>query len=214
MSAATDDLVARLAASAVPVRRLAPPMTRALAWLAVVAALSGAAVWKLSDLHVFAERASDPRLALELAATLATGVCGVIGAFHLSVPDRPRAWALLPVPFAALWMVLTGLGCWQYWGEPAGSGWRLGESSQCFIFLLGAGVPLSGLLLLALGRARPLEPRLAAGVGLLGVAGLAGFILQFFHPFDITLLDLGAHLAAFAILIGVFSFVGGRTLAG
>jgi hypothetical protein len=213
MSADTDELVARLAASATPVRRLAPPMARALVWLAVVAALSGAAILKLSDLQVFAHRASDPRLALELAATLATGVAGIIAAFHLSLPDRSRAWTLLPLPFAALWMALSGLGCWRYWAEQTAQGWRVGESSQCFVFLLGAGVPLAGLLLLALRRARPLEPRRVALVAALGVAGLAAFVLQFFHPFDITLMDLGWHLAALVILIGAFALSGRRTLA-
>jgi hypothetical protein len=214
MSRDTEDLIARLAASAQPVRRLAPPMIRALVWLAVVAVLSGAAVLKLSNLAVFAHRASDPRLALELTATLATGIAGVVAAFHLSVPDRPRAWALLPLPFAAVWMGLSGLGCWRYWAEQTANGWRLGESSQCFVFLLATGVPLAGLLLLALRRARPLQPRLTAMAGAAGVAGLAAFLLQFFHPFDVTLLDLGAHLAALAILAGVLTLSGRRALAG
>ena len=38
-----------------------------------------------------------------------------------------------------------------------------------------------------------------ASVGALGVAGLAAFILQFFHPFDVTIMDLGTHVAALAL---------------
>jgi hypothetical protein len=213
MNKRTDDLIAELAAKAAPVRRLAPPMLRALLWLAVIAVIAGAAILKLSNLHAFAARASDPRFAVELFATLATGLAGVIAAFHLSVPDRARAWALLPAPFAALWIGLSGLGCWRYWAEQTAHGWQLGESAHCFIFLLGIGVPLAGLLLFSLRRAHPLQPRLVASVGTVGVAALAAFILQFFHPFDVTVLDFGIHLTALAILVAVASISGRPALA-
>lgn len=213
MSKTTEDLIAELAAAAAPVNRLAPPMLRALAWLAVVTLVAGVAIFRLSNLHAFAVRAADPRLAVELFATLATGLAGVIAAFHLSVPGRARAWALLPAPFALLWIGLSGLGCWKYWAEQTATGWRLGESASCFIFLLGVGIPLAGLLLFSLRKAQPLQPRLVASVGAVGVAALAAFILQFFHPFDVTALDFGTHLTALAIVIAVAGFSGRPALA-
>ncbi len=213
MSRETEDLIAQLTASAEPVRRLAPPMARALLWLGVVALICGALILKLSNLPVFAARASDPRFALELFATLATGVAGVIAAFHLSVPDRDRAWALLPAPFAALWMGLSGLGCWRDWAEQTQQGWHLGESSHCFVFLLAVGVPMAGLLMFNLRRAKPLQPRLVATLGAVGVAGVAAFVLQFFHPFDITLIDLGSHLTALALVIAFFNLSGRASLS-
>jgi len=206
----TDELIIQLSASAAPVRRLAPPMLRALAWLAFVAALSVAAILLWANLGVFAARAAHPRMALELFATLATGVAGVIAAFHLSLPDRSRAWALLPAPFAALWMATTGVGCWLDWAEQTQRGWALGQSFYCFKFLLSLGVPLAALLLFSLRRARPLQPRLVSAMGAVGVAGLASFVLQFFHPFDVTIMDLGTHLAALALLIGFFTLSGRR----
>lgn len=208
MSRRTEDLIADLAASAAPVRRLAPPMARALVWLAAIGLVCAAAILKLSNLPVFAARASDPRMALELFATLATGVAGVIAAFHLSLPDRSRAWALLPAPFAAGWIGLSGLGCYRNWAQQNANGWALGESSSCFVFLIATGVPVGGLLLLSLRRARPLQPRLVASVGAVGASALSAFVLQFFHPFDITLMDLGAHLAAVLIVIGAASLSG------
>jgi len=208
----TDDLIAQLSASAAPVKRLAPPMLRALLWLAAVAALAAAAIVLRSNLGAFAARAAHPRMAVELFATLATGVAGVIAAFHLSLPDRPRAWALLPTPFAGLWMAVTGVGCWLNWAEQTQRGWGLGQSAYCFMFLLSVGMPLAGLLLFSLRRARPLQPRLVAAMGAIGVAGLAAFILQFFHPFDVTIMDLGTHLAALALLIGIFGVSGRRSL--
>lgn len=204
----TDDLIADLAAKAAPVRRLAPPMMRALLWLLGIAAVSALAIALRANLPVFAARASDPRMAVELFATLGCGVAGVIAAFHLSIPGRARAWALLPAPFAALWIAVSGVGCWLDWAEQTERGWALGQSADCFIFLLGVGVPLAGLLVLALRRAHPLQPGLVASVGAVGVAGLAAFILQFFHPFDVTIMDLGTHLVALAIIVGVLSSLG------
>jgi hypothetical protein len=40
-----------------------------------------------------------------------------------------------------------------------------------------------------------------AALGTLGVAATSAFILQFFHPFDVTAIDLALHLAAVALVI-------------
>jgi hypothetical protein len=210
----TDDLIAELSASAAPVKRLAPPMMRAGLWLAAVAALAAGAIAWRSNLPAFAERASDPRLALELFATLATGVAGVIAAFHLSIPGRSRGWALLPAPFALLWIAVSGWGCVAFWPEQNRRGWALGQSHYCFVFLLAVGLPLGALLFFSLRRASPLQPRLVACVGAVGAAALAAFLLQFFHPFDVTVMDLATHVAALAVLIAVFSLSGRLGLAG
>lgn len=209
----TDDLIAGLSASARPVKRLAPPMRRACLWLIAVAVLAAAAIVLRCDFPAFARRASEPRMALELFATLATGVAGVIAAFHLSIPGRSRAWAWLPAPFAVLWLAVTGWGCVEFWPEQNQRGWALDQSHYCFVFLLAVGLPLAGLLFLALRRASPLQPRLVAWVGALGAAALAAFVLQFFHPFDVTVMDLGTHLVALAILIAAFSLSARLSLA-
>jgi hypothetical protein len=210
----TDDLIAQLSATAQPVKRLAPPMVRAGLWLVAIAVLAAVPILLRSNLGVWMERASDPRMAVELFATLATGVAAVIAAFHLSLPDRSRAWAWLPLPFALLWIGVSGWGCLQFWPEQSQRGWGLGQSDYCFVFLLAVGLPLSALLLFSLRRASPLQPRLVASVGALGAAALAAFILQFFHPFDVTIMDLGTHIAALAILIVAFSLSGRLSLAG
>ena len=189
-------------------------MMRALIWLSAVALFALAFILHGSDLAVFKVRASDPRMAAELAATLGTGIAGVIAAFHVSLPDRPRAWALLPLPFLAVWMGLSGLGCYDHWAEQTATGWRLGPSSHCFTFILATGVPLAALLAWRLRKAAPLRPRLTAAIGALGVAGLSAFILQFFHPFDVTVMDLGAHLAAMLAIVAVMTLAGRGAVGG
>lgn len=208
MAEATDRLIERLAADAAPVRPLRPPSLRAALWLLPVAASAALGILAFSDLQLFAARARDPKLAVELAATLLTGVAAVVAAFHLSLPDRSRLWALLPLPMLALWIASSGYSCYRHWIAVGPEGWEIGESAHCFVFILSAGLPLGVSLLLPLRRARPLSPLPVAALGGLGVAGIAAFLLQFFHPFDVTFMDLGVHLFAVALVVGAMSLLG------
>lgn len=198
---ATDTLITGLAQSLAPVRPLRPPVLRALLWLAAAGLLIGSALWRWADLRLFAARNAEPRMALECAAMLLTAVTAIVAAFYLSVPDRSSRWRYAPLPPLLLWIVSSGLGCLQYgmgWG-PAGH--RLGESPHCFRFIVMVSVPLALLLYMVLRRARPLQPLAVALTAALGVAALAAFVLQFFHPFDSTAVDLGLHAAAIMVII-------------
>jgi len=201
MMSDTDRLIERLVAEALPVQRLRPPLVRAGLWLLAVAALLAAAILLVADLGVFAGRASDPKLALELVGTALTGILAVTAAFELSLPGRSPSWALLPVPALVLWIFSSGYSCWSHWLVYGPGGWELGESTRCFRFILGISVPLAASLMIALRRARPLAPLPIAAMGGLGVAAIAAFALQFFHPFDVTFMDLGVHAAAVAIVV-------------
>jgi hypothetical protein len=214
VSEATDRLIGRLVAEAEPVRRLRPPHVRAGLWLLAVAAAGALAILLFSDLGVFERRAQDPKLVLELIGTLATGVAAVIAAFHLSLPDRSPAWALVPLPPLALWVLSSGYSCYRHWITFGPGGWAIGESANCFRFILAVSVPLGIALFLVLRRAQPLAPLPVAVVGGLGVAGLAAFLLQFFHPFDVTFMDLTIHLVAVALVVAVSSLAGRRWISG
>jgi hypothetical protein len=170
-------------------------------WLGVVALLAVVFVLRFSDLATFAQRASDPKLALELAGTLLTGILATVAAFELSLPDRPLRWALLPAPSFALWLGSSGYSCWRHWLVRGPDGWRIGESGDCFLWIVGLGVPLAVSLFVLLRRSHPLAPAPVAAMAGLGVASLAAFLLQFFHPFDVTFIDLGLHLAAVATVV-------------
>jgi hypothetical protein len=198
-------LIERLAAQAEPVRRLRSPPVRAAIWLLAVAAVAAVAIAAFSDLDVFAGRARDPRLVLDMIATLLTGIAAVVAAFELSLPDRAPAWALLPLPPLAAWIATSGYGCYRHWITFGPDGWELGESTHCFRFILAAAVPLGVSLMLMVRRAQPLAPVRVAGVGGLGVAAIAACLLQFFHPFDVTLMDLSVHVVAIAIVIAAAS---------
>jgi hypothetical protein len=197
----TEQLIGSLARDLRPVRPLAPPALRALAWLAAVGLLVAGAVLRWADLAAFAARYSAPRMALESAAMLLTGITAVIAAFHLSLPDRSSLWRYAPLPPLAVWIATSGLGCLEHGLGLGPAGDRFGESAGCFRFIIGVSLPLAVLLYAVLRRARPLEPLPVAITAALGVAALAAFALQFFHHFDTTVVDLALHSAAIGVVI-------------
>ncbi len=201
MTDETENLIGRLTDGLQPVTRLRPPAIRAAIWLAIVAVLGALVVLRFANLAMFVHRIADPRLALELTGTLLTGILAVIAAFELSLPDRPITWSLLPAPSLVLWLGSSGFSCWRQWIVRGPDGLGKGETAECFLWIVGFGVPLAIGLFLVLRRAQPLSPGPVAAMAGLGVASLAAFLLQFFHPFDATFIDLGLHLVAIATVI-------------
>jgi hypothetical protein len=205
MSQATERLIEQLAGDARPVRRLRPPLLRAALWLAAVAVLSVVAVLWLANLQRFESRISDPATAVEMLAALATGVLAVIAAFHLSLPDRSQAWMLVPLPMLAVWIASSGYGCYEFVIRAGADGWAWGNAVACLRFILVVSLPLGLSLLLVLRRANPIAPLPVAATAGLGVAALAAALLEFFHPFEVTVLDLAAHFIAVAIVVSASS---------
>ena len=199
----TDDLIRALAQGLKPVRVLRSPKVRASGWLTAVFLILGLFVWFKADLPSFAARFSEPRMGLQCAAILLTGISAVMAAFYLSVPGRSALWRYLPLPFLALWIGTSGLGCFKYGLGLGPAGSRLGLSSHCFVFIVMVSIPLMIFLYVVLRRSRPLEPLVVSVTAALGASALAAFTLQFFHPFDTTWVDLSVHMAAVIAMISV-----------
>jgi hypothetical protein len=197
----TESLILHLTDGLQPVKRLSPPSVRAAIWLGIVAVLGTLFVMHFANLAMFVHRIQDPRLALELTGTLLTGILAVIAAFELSLPDRPITWSLLPAPSLVLWLGSSGFSCWRQWILRGPDGLGRGETVDCFLWIVGFGVPLAIALFVVLRRSHPLSPGPVAAMAGLGVASLAAFLLQFFHPFDATFLDLGLHIVAVATVV-------------
>jgi hypothetical protein len=198
----TDALIGKLGAQLLPVKPLRPPVTRALLWLLGVAVVF-MPLW-MANLSVFAARNNDVRVAVELAATLATGIVAVVAAFYLSIPGRSERWLYAPLAPLLVWLGSSGLGCLRN---------GLGEIDMaCLVFVVVVSLPLSLVLFAVLRFARPIEPLRVALMASLGVAGLAAFLLQFFHPFDVTVLDLAVHATAIGLIMGAAATLGRRAL--
>ena len=197
----TPELIDALAADAKPVRRLRPPLVRAGLWLGVFVAILATVTWATGAWPLMMERLRLTRFAVEMGATFFTGIAAVVAAFTLSLPDRSRFWMMLPLPPLVLWLASSGYGCYENWLADGPQGWRLGRSSDCFIFILTMSIPVGIALYLTLRRALPLDPLRVMAVGGLGVAALAAAALQFYHPFDVTIVDLSVHVTAVLIVV-------------
>jgi hypothetical protein len=200
----TDNLIESLAADLKPVRRLYAPTWRALGWLAVISAIGVLIIWRFANMSVFMHRVQTPRIALESVGSALTSIAAVMAAFQLSIPGRSRHWGWLPLAPLLVWLGASGMGCLANGLTLTAAQKTTGESAHCFMFIAGFSVPLAAALFWMLRRAHTLTPIPVAVFGTLGVAAMAATLLQFFHPFDITVIDLGFHAAAvgFVILVG------------
>jgi hypothetical protein len=105
-----ENLIRDLAAHLRPIRRLRSPVVRALMWLAVVVAMA-LALLALSDISAVMRRLmAAPDMWMSAFGSAATTGLAALAAFQLSVPGRSRAWALLPIPAALIWIAATGWG--------------------------------------------------------------------------------------------------------
>jgi hypothetical protein len=50
-------------------------------------------------------------------------------------------------------------------------------------------------------------------LGGLGTAAAAAFLLQFFHPFAVTFIDLAIHLLSIALVVGAAALINRRALS-
>ncbi len=207
-----DRLIDRLAADLTPVRRLPAPAVRAIAWLALVFVV-GAALATFADLAaVWRRLTATPDMSFAVLGSIATAVSAALAAFELSLPDRSRGWALLPLPAAALWIGASGLGCLRAYVLPGTHVAGMGETRDCLVFIVGLSVPLSAVLILMLRRACPLSPALTAAMAGLASAAAAATLLNFFHPFDAAATDLVVHALAVGLVVAGARAFGGRSL--
>jgi hypothetical protein len=208
-----DRLIRGLAADLRPVRRLRPPLFRALAWFAALLALAiGLAAFANLD-AVWQRISAAPDLWLAVIGSSLTAILAAIAAFELSLPDAPRAWAALPLPAAVLWVAASGFGCLRVWVAPQSHVAVMSEARDCLMFIVFLSVPLSALLFVMLRQACPLYPGLTAAIGGLAVAAAAATLLNFFHPYDAAATDLVVHALAVALVVAASRVLGGRIFA-
>lgn len=211
----TDELIDMLAAQAEPVRPLAPPVHRGLSTIAAIGLFGLGLVLLAGDLTGLLARYSgrEALMIVEMGSMLATAVLAVLGAFVLSVPGRSRRWLLAPIPAFLVWLILSGLGCYQDLVRLGPAGWGWGHGRECLIFILGASLLVGTPLLWRLSRAHPIDPLPVALLGGLGAAALSAFLLQFFHPFALTVIDLAVHFGAVIAVMGIAALARRTALA-
>lgn len=209
----TPDLIASLAADPPPVRRLRPPLLRACCWLilaALVLVLLGVSHGLRPD---FSKQLGDRAFVVGLIASLLTGVLATVAAFLLSLPDRPRLYALLPLPTLLVWMSTITVGCLTNWVSVGPNGMQMGEAVSCFATLVLMSLPLSLALLVMLRYAARLRPVAVTWMGGLAVGALTASALSLFHDIDATVMILMWNLGSAALIVGLGRIFGRRLLS-
>ena len=215
-SVSTDQLIDQLAADARPVQPMPGPALRGWLAVAAIALVAGLAIAALGDVGQLRQRYAgrEAFLALEMAAMLATGVVAIMAAFHAAIPGRSRAWLAAPLPPFGLWLLLSGAGCFADAVRHGGTRAETGDGVHCLVFILAVGAVVMPFLIWRLARARPIDPLPVALLGGLGAASVSALVLQFFHPFAVTAIDLAMHVVAILIVVGTAGLINRRALAG
>lgn len=206
----TLDLIEALATNATPVRRLRPPLARAAVWLSVAATILVLLAVSHGARPDLAQRLQQPVFVASILASLLTGILAAIASFMVSLPDRSRAWLLLPLPALVVWISTIGYGCLADWVDFEGGALHMGEAARCFATLVLTSVPLSLLMFVMLRQAAPLRPMAVALAGSLAVAAMTASALSLFHEFDATIMILMWNFGSAAVLVGLGALLGGK----
>lgn len=208
----TRDLIELLATGVAPVRRLRRPAVRAVSWLALAAVVIAMLLVGQGPRPDFWERVYDLRFDLAMTGAGLTGISGAVATFMLSLPDRPRWWALVPLPPLALWLSAIGYQCLTDWVafDPAGLRW--GETARCFATLVLASLPLSLAMLVMIRYAAPLRPTLATLMGSVAVSAFTASAMFAIHEFDASIMILMWNVLSTALLVAIGGLLGRRML--
>ena len=206
----TPDLIGALTANLAPVRRLRPPVTRALSWLLLAALLLAVLAVSQGIRPDLGQRLHGPSFILGVAGASLTGILAAVAAFMLSLPDRSRFYLLLPAPALVLWLSTIGYQCLTNWVSLEPNGIRLGETARCFATLVLTSLPLSLAMVVMLRYAAPLRPMSVTLTGSLAVAAITATALSLFHDLDATVMILMWNLGTAALFVGIGGALGGK----
>jgi hypothetical protein len=209
----TPNLINLLATSAKPVQRLRPPLVRATLWLLLVALIFALLAMGHGLRGDFALRVGQPVFVIGIAASVVTGILAAVASFFLSLPDRSRARALLPLPALLLWISTVSHGCLTNWVSIGPDGMRMGEAARCFATLMLTSMPLSIALYVMLRHAAWLRPTVVTVTGGLAVAAMTATALSLFHDLDATVMVLVWNFGVAAVIVGLGWLLGIRARA-
>lgn len=208
----TSDLITSLAANMTPVKRLRPPVPRAMLWLLLAAIVMTLLAVDQGIRPDLGSRLHESAFVASLAGAILTGVLAAVAAFLVSLPDRSRLWLLLPVPTLVVWLSNVGYQCFSQWIAIGPDGISPGEAARCFATLALTSLPLSLALLAMLRYAASLRPTSVTFMGSLAVAAITATALSLFHTVDASAMILMWNFGVAAVFVGLGSLFGRRML--
>lgn len=210
----TSELIDALVADARPVQRLAAPSLRAARWLLLPVLIFGLLALGHGVRPDLSQRLLQPEFVVGIAASLLTGVLAALASFQLDLPDRSRAWALLPVPTLVLWVGTIGHGCLTNWVDIVPGGMQIGETARCFATVLLTSLPLSVVMFAMLRHAARLGAASRATLsGSVAVAAMSASAMMLFHRLDASAMVLVWNLGVAAVIVALGAPLGRRLIS-
>jgi len=197
----TQQLIERLAGGARPVKPLASPLKRTLAWALAAAALIALVSTSFGVRPHLWKTMTSPGEAIEFAGSILTGLFAAYAAFQVSVPGRSGSWAWLPVLPLALWLGGIGVGCigdFEAMGLAA-FGFQA-HGGECARAILAMSLPLVLVLVLMVRHAGVVRPAPTAMLAALSAAALSSAGVSLFHNGETGLMSLLWHGGVVALL--------------
>jgi hypothetical protein len=207
-----DRLIQQLAEGAQPVGRLLAPWRRAALWVAASLGYVGIVVAASLLASGGLQGSTEPRLALELAAILATAATAAIAAFSSVVPGRNRRFLLLPLIPLSIWLAMLGNGCLQDWQAMGLAGLQLRTDWDCVFPAIILSVLPAAAMLLMLRRGVPLLPGVSLALGAVATGAMANLGLRIFHAGDLGIQILIWHAGGAVVVAMVANLAGHRVL--
>lgn len=200
-----DALIDALSSRAAPVARAAPVWMRTTLLVPIMLGLGFAATMAV---YRIAGQWAIPANGMGIASaalSLLLGVVGLYQALSISLADgavRGKGWMMATV---ALWLAFAAVSI----SASSASSIVQGQHPFCFLFLLVAGLPMVGVVILAVRRTRSLRPVQSLVFAGCSVAFLSFGLLAFCHPVEMSIPDFVMHLMAASIL-GLLTVALGR----
>ncbi len=208
----TPDLINALVADAHAVRRLRSPAVRTGLWLLVPAAVFVMLALAHGVRPDLGQRLVQAEFVVGLAAPLLTGVLAAFASFMLNLPDRSRAWILLPMPSLLTWIFALGHQCLTNWVALGPEGIQLGESARCFATVLVTSLPLSLALFAMLRHGALLGARSLSLMASLAVAAMTAAAMSLFHRLDASVMVLIWNLGVAAVIVALCGWIAPRSV--
>jgi hypothetical protein len=209
----TEELIVNLARASGPWTPLSPIRVRVIRWLLVSLGLCALTVMLIGARGDLARSLQDPAFLFFAIATLAAGLVAAAAAMTLSVPgaEVTPIWRILAVLLVTGWAVAWAAALVSG-GDPGSRLAAFPNHWACVAEIVGLSVVSGWVFFAMLRRAAPLRRAWCAALAALASAALAATATQLICPIDDPAHHVVSHVAPVALLTGLGTLAGSRTL--
>lgn len=204
-SLSTDQLIQRLADSAIPRKPLRVSWQRTAIWLGLSLPYVALVVLMMSPRADIAQKTDDFRYLIEQGGALITAIFTAYAAFSSTIPGQSKRALMLPLIPLSMWLASLVQGCWLAFVEKGLSGISFQLDLICLPAIALAGTFPAIIIVIMIRRGAPLVPHLTVALAALAAAALGNFGLRLFHTQDASLMVL---VWQFGTVVGLTAIAG------